>query len=76
MTMETPLIRLLAAVFLGRSRSLAPHNAAAIRELLGERTDEDLVFFIQNGKWPEAVIRDSSDLALNRLGVDNTVRND
>jgi len=50
--MDPLLTRLLAAVLLGRNSPLAPHDAAAIRELLGERHDEDLVFFIQNGKWP------------------------
>jgi len=52
MTMDLMLTSLLAAVLLGRNSPLAPHNAAAIRELLGERHDEDLVFFIQNGTWP------------------------
>jgi hypothetical protein len=51
-TMDPMPTCLLAAVLLGRNSPLAPHDAAAIRELLGERSDEDLVFFIQNGAWP------------------------
>ncbi len=51
-TMDPMLTCLLAAVLLGRNSPLAPHDVAAIRELLGERNDEDLVFFIQNGAWP------------------------
>lgn len=55
--MDRLLTGLLSAVLLGRSRPLAPHNAAAIREFLGEKTDEDLLFFIQNGRWRDTVPR-------------------
>lgn len=42
----------LSSILLCRREPMAPHNVAALREHLGERTDEELTFYIQNGRWP------------------------
>ena len=42
---------LLAALLLNRHEPMAPHHRSAIRELLGDKTDDELLEFIRKGKW-------------------------
>lgn len=44
---------LMAAILLGRKEPLAPHHVSALRERLGERTDNELRWAILTGHWPQ-----------------------
>lgn len=47
---------MLAAILLNRFNPLAPHHCAAIRAILREHTDDELLEMVRTGKWPNVCL--------------------